>query len=77
MHISVASPPDRKNLVAEIFFGLEQWAELNTESGTLTIELYPRATGEAWSFPVDDAVAAVEEAGRQLHDPDRATKWRR
>jgi hypothetical protein len=66
MHISIASPPDREKLVAEIFYGREQWAELNTESDSLTIELYPRPTGDPWSFAYDSAVAALQEARRRL-----------
>lgn len=29
--ICISSPPDREKLVAEIFFGDTQWAELNQE----------------------------------------------
>jgi hypothetical protein len=36
--IELASPPDREKLVANIFFGLDQWTELNQEKGTLTLE---------------------------------------
>ena len=76
MHISISSPPDREKIVAEIFFGHEQWAEINTENGTLTIELYPQPTGEPWSFPFDHAIAAMHEVRRRLFDPHRADKWR-
>jgi hypothetical protein len=46
MRICISSPPDREKLVAEIFFGDEQWAELNQESGTLELEFYPKPSSK-------------------------------
>ena len=66
MHISIASPPDREDLVAEIFFGHDQWAEVSNEGGSLTLEIYPQRTGEPWAFSYDDALAAIQEARRRL-----------
>lgn len=40
MRVSIASPPDREDLVAETFFGDEKWAETNRESGTVALELH-------------------------------------
>ena len=68
MHISIASPPDRENVVAEIFFGHEQWAELNTEGNTVNLELYPQRSGEPWTFNYEEALAAIQEAHRRLMD---------
>ena len=39
--IEITSVPDRKNLVAEIWFGENLVAEVNHESDYLEIELYP------------------------------------
>jgi hypothetical protein len=63
---TIASPPDRKHLVAEVFFGNEQVAELNTERGTLAIELYPRADGQAWSFDAEQFQFALAEGTARL-----------
>jgi hypothetical protein len=62
----VASPPDRNKLVVELWWGNEQWAEINQESGSLEIELYPRKTGEPWRFPLLEVIEAVQMAGPHL-----------
>ena len=36
--VTIASPPDRNAVVAEIFFGSQQWAEVNQEQGQLSAE---------------------------------------
>lgn len=68
MRISFASPPDREHLVAEIFCGDEQWAEINTETGRVTLELYAQRSGEPWVFAYDEAMAAIVEARRRLRE---------
>ena len=50
LRICISSPPDRERLVAEIFFGDEQWAELNQEGTELLFEFYSRQSGEPWSL---------------------------
>jgi hypothetical protein len=40
--ICLSSPPNRSKLVAEIFFGNVQWAEINQEKNALEVEFYPR-----------------------------------
>ncbi len=66
MKIDIASPPDREKLVAMVSYGSEQWAEINQESGSLTLELYPRRDGQPWEFSYDEAMAALERARRRL-----------
>jgi hypothetical protein len=66
MSMDIASPPDREKLVAELFFGSEQWAEINQESNHLILELYPRRDGRPWEFSYDEAIAALEHARRRL-----------
>jgi hypothetical protein len=68
MYISIASPPDREDLVAEIFFGDEQWAEINTQGGDVNLEIHPRRSGEFWTFNYEDALQAIHEARSQLLD---------
>ena len=67
MSMDIASPPDREKLVAELFYENEQWAELHQESNTgLTLELYPRPDTQPWSFPLADALSALQVASRRL-----------
>jgi hypothetical protein len=64
--ISIASPPDRERLVAEIFFGDVQWAELNQESDILELEFYPRPDGQPWRIEFSNAINALSEAKARL-----------
>lgn len=64
--ITVASPPDRERLVAEIFFGDVQWAEINQEHEGFEIEFYPRPDGAPWRIPLQDALTALREAESRL-----------
>jgi hypothetical protein len=65
-HVSIASPPDRESLVAMIDFNGEQWAEINSESGDVRVELYPRRDGQPWVFDLADAMAAIDVARSRL-----------
>lgn len=64
--ICISSPPDREKLVAEIFFGDAQWAEINQEREALEVEFYPRPDGEPWQLDYQDALSALDEAKRRL-----------
>jgi hypothetical protein len=64
--ICISSPPDREKLVAEIFFGDMQWAEINQEGDTLEVEFYPRPNGEPWRIDYKDALKALDEAKLRL-----------
>jgi len=66
MRICISSPPDREKLVAEIFFGNEQWAELNQEGETLELEFYPKPGCKFWRLGLDNVIEALNEAKRQL-----------
>lgn len=46
----------------------EQWAEVNAEGDRLMVELYPRRSGQPWTFDFDDVTAALLEAKRRLAD---------
>ena len=65
-HISIASPPDREKLVATVVYDDEQWAEINQESGELSLEIYPRRDGQPWVFPLADAIKAIDAARIRL-----------
>jgi len=64
--VSVASPPDRENLVAEIFVGNEQFAEVNQEQSALHVEIYPRQNGQPWLLTVEDVTEALNQARVRL-----------
>ena len=64
--VVLASPPDRKFLVAEIFFDSEQLAEINQESGELMLEIYPRRDGKPWKLTYTNLSFALEEAKTRL-----------
>ena len=67
MEIVVASLPDREDLVAELYCGGVQWAELNTENGSLTLEIYPPPDGGPWIL---DYSAAMDVLSRAKHELD-------
>lgn len=64
--ICISSPPDREKLVAEIFFGDIQWAELNHEFEDIEIEFYPRPDGQPWRISLFKAINALEGAKIRL-----------
>jgi hypothetical protein len=64
--VCISSPPDRQYLVAEIFFGNEQWAELNQEGDILQLEIYPRQNGQPWSLSFQTVLEALNEANEKL-----------
>jgi hypothetical protein len=70
MQIDIASPPDRKKLVAMLSYGSEQWAEISQETEQLTLELYPRPDGQPWEFSYDEAITALQQARRRLVDDE-------
>lgn len=64
--ICISSPPDREELVAEIFFGAEQWAELNQEGLQMELEVYPRRDGRPWQLSYEEVITALTEAKSRL-----------
>ncbi len=63
--ISIASLPDRENLVAEISYKGYQWAELSNEHNKFMIEFYPHPEKGDWEFPLDEAFEALEKAKKK------------
>ena len=62
----ITSPPDRERLVAKISLGNEQWAELNQEGNKLSLEIYPKKSGEYWLLDFEDVMDILVEAKRRL-----------
>lgn len=64
--VTIASPPDRDNLVAEIWVGDEMWAEVSTDHGYPTLEVYPKPSGHPWLFKLEDVENALRTARDKL-----------
>jgi len=63
--IQVASVPDRDELVAEIWWGNEQVAELRKEYEGPHIQVYSRQSGW-WDFPYAEFLAVLQRAREEL-----------
>jgi hypothetical protein len=66
MRVCITSPPDRERLVAELSLGDEQWAEINQEGNRLSLEIYPKRSGEYWLLDFEDVMEILVEAKRRL-----------
>jgi hypothetical protein len=67
--VVISSPPDRERLVAEIFFGDAQWAEVLCEDGELLeVEHYPKPDGRPWRVPLALAQEALATAANRLRE---------
>ncbi|MBX8547548.1 hypothetical protein K5D53_23240 [Pseudomonas cichorii] len=63
----ISSPPDRENLVFEIWLGDDQLAEVSHEPGrSVEIEIYPPADGRAWVFEYEEFMAMLNQAKNNL-----------
>lgn len=66
--IQLASVPDRELLVAEIWLGDTQVAEVSQESNAPVVEIFPHPRGGAWILPLVPFLSAVQEAAERLFD---------
>ena len=66
--ITIASLPDREELVAEICYDLEQWVEISQEPGQERpiIQFYSPSVKQYWEFPLEDALEALELAKKSF-----------
>jgi hypothetical protein len=63
----VTSPPDRENVVFEIFYEDRQVAEISKEPGRdYEIELYPAANNGIWHFDLNEFKAMLEDGIKEL-----------
>lgn len=68
-HLSslMSSPPDRENLVFEIWLGPDQLAEVSHEPGrSVEIEIYPPVEGGKWSFELEGFMTLLSQAVKNL-----------
>lgn len=64
--ITIASLPDRENLVAEITYDGIEWAEISQETAQMVVQFYPHPHRKIWEFPIDEALSALEDAKKRL-----------
>jgi hypothetical protein len=67
-----AFPPDRESAVAELYDRhdgvADVPAQVTRENGELTISIFGREGGVAWTYPLDDWVGAIQRAVEVLGD---------
>jgi len=69
-HLSslISSPPDRENLVFEIWLGTDQLAEVSHEPDRpVEIEIYPPADGGKWVFEFEELMSLLNRAVKTLN----------
>jgi hypothetical protein len=66
MRIVIASFPNKEKVVAEIYDGENQWAELSQEHDSLILEIYPCEDTKAWTFQYQDVIDILKEAEHKL-----------
>ena len=64
--ISIASLPDKENLVAEIFYENVQWVQISQETDKMIIQFYPHTKKDYWEFPLDEALEVLERAKKRF-----------
>lgn len=66
INILITSPPNRENVVAELWKDKVQIAEVSSEGDNLQIEFYTAAVPNQLSLPFDELLEALEEARKNL-----------
>jgi len=65
--ITIASLPDRENLVAEIFYKNVEWVEISAEiPNEFVVAFCNTDEGNYWEFPYDEAMEVLEVAKSRL-----------
>ncbi|CCB88038.1 putative uncharacterized protein [Simkania negevensis Z] len=64
--ITIASLPDRENLVAEVFYEGVQWIEISHEVKEMVIQFYSHPSNRYWEFPLDEALNVLEKAKEKM-----------
>ncbi len=65
--VSLSSPPDREKLVADIFVGNEQMAEIHQENPQgLSLDIYPRRDGKPWQVSYEEFSKVLAHAKNRL-----------
>ena len=64
--MKVASVPDRNFLIAEVWAGDAQFAEVSKESGDLRVQVYPRDDGQPWTLRLEELLRVLAQAEIRL-----------
>ena len=64
--ITVASLPDREELVSEILYDGVQWAEISQETNDLVVQFYAHPRQKHWEFSFNEAIKVLEKAKKRL-----------
>lgn len=64
--IEITSPPDKNNIVAEIWISDNHICEVNKESGYYEIEIYSPMNRKFWTFTLDEFLEVLQEAKKRL-----------
>lgn len=64
--IEITSPPDRNNLVAEIWILDNHVCEINKECDYYEIEIYNPINSKFWTFTLDEFLEVLQEAKKRL-----------
>lgn len=68
LQVTIASVPDREQLVAEIWSADIQFAELSQEGRDLQLEIYPGPQAQPWSFEYSYLLQVLREAAQRLRE---------
>ena len=64
--ITVGSLPNKNNLVADIFYGNIQVAEISNENNEFLIQIYCYKDKDCWEFSLDEFQKIIEETKQRL-----------
>ena len=64
--ITIASFPNKNNLVADICYENIQVAEISQENKEMVIQIYCYENKDCWEFSLDDFQKAIEKAKKKL-----------
>jgi len=66
LSVSIASVPDRENVVAELWYQDQLWGELSYENNEFKLEIYPSSKGDAWNFNYEKVLQSIINAKEKL-----------
>jgi len=64
--VLITSLPDRDGVVAEIYFGSSQFAELSHVGSSFFCEVYPAVDGKPWRLELGELEQALASAKAKL-----------
>jgi hypothetical protein len=68
--IQIASLPDRDDVVAEIWAGKDQLAEVRAQGNAVRVILFPSPGEGSWDLSLDDLVESLRIANARLSQRD-------